>query len=669
MPLPGYLPPLLIGQTAFAAVAALHLLGLLQPLDLWAYDTGLARRADTAAVEERVVLVRAREPDLAVTGWPLTDRQFADLLEGIAAAGPAAVAVDIYRDWPVGTGAEALDAVLRAHPEILWIQRLRDESGHTIPPPPALRGTDRVGFADHVTDPDGVVRRGLLYLTDPEGNVAVGLGLAAALRLLARHGIAPRPNPDRPEVLTLGAARIPPLEPTDGAYAGVDAGGYQFMLDFAQGPEPFRSHSIPDALAGRIPREALAGRIVFVAITAESVRDDFRTPLGGFTFGSVLHAQTAAQLLRMAFGTTPPTAIIPDAAELAAIFLAGLAGSLAGLVRRGALAFALQAACGTAVIAGLWYAALAHQLWVPVAGPAAAWLGALGLVIAYLSWRERADREALMQLFAIHVAAPVAEELWRNRRSFMDGGRPRPQRLTATVLFSDIAGFTTVSERLSPEALNAWLHAYMDAMVPIVHAHGGVIMSFLGDGIFAVFGVPIARTTEAEIDRDAVQAVRAALAMEQALAPLNRRWQEEGLPPVEIRIGIHTGPLVAGSIGGLGHMEYTLTGDVVNTASRFESLAKTVDGDGRPVRILVGAATWDRLGDRFLGRAIGEVALKGKDQRVGVHQILGENPSPGKHRDTESPGRVTPFTAGARSRPNTPDTGETGRPTRKGSIT
>jgi adenylate cyclase len=514
-----------------------------------------------------------------------------------------------------------------------------------------------------------VVRRGLLYAADPAGIAATSLGTALALRLLARGGVVPGPDPSDPGRLRLGAATIPPLEPTDGAYGGIDARGFQVLLDYSGGRDPFRNVSIRDALDRRVPATDLEGRIVLVAVTADSVRDDFRTPLGGgFTYGVLIHAQTAAQLLRMADGTTPPTRFLPDAAEVALILAAGLAGSFAGLAPRGAALFAATAAAGAAALSLGWLGALLAYLWVPAAGPLAAWLASLGLASAYLSWRERADREALMQLFSIHVAAPVARELWLNREAFMAGGRPTPRRLTATVLFSDIAGFTPVSERLDPETLNTWLHAYMDAMVPIIHDHGGLIMSFLGDGIFAVFGVPVPRTAEAEIDRDAVQAVRAALAMEPALDALNRRWAEAGLPPVSIRVGIHTGSLMAGSIGGAGHMEYTLIGDVVNTAARLEAIAKSVGDDHRPIRIVVGAPTWDRLGDAFRGRPVGEVALKGKDQRVAVHLILGARSGAGKDTDPEPTGEVMRLTPVRRGPPDIQGPDAPRRPCRKGSL-
>jgi class 3 adenylate cyclase len=236
---------------------------------------------------------------------------------------------------------------------------------------------------------------------------------------------------------------------------------------------------------------------------------------------------------------------------------------------------------------------------------------------AHRSLRERADRRTLMHLFANHVSEPVAAAIWRERDTFMAGGRPRPQQLTATVLFSDIRGFTTVCEALPPEPLIRWLDSYLEAMTRLVIAHEGIVLRFVGDAVLAVFGVPVARTTRAEIDADAARAVRCALAMGRELEILNRRWQAEGLPPVVIRVGIHTGPLVAGSLGGVRHREYSLLGDTANTAARLEAHAKEVDGTTSAwSQVIVGETTWSAVSATLCGTAVGEIALRGKRNPV-----------------------------------------------------
>ena len=148
------------------------------------------------------------------------------------------------------------------------------------------------------------------------------------------------------------------------------------------------------------------------------------------------------------------------------------------------------------------------------------------------AWRGRADRRdrrALRALFSRFVSEPVVNEIMKERDLFMSGGRPRPQELTATVLYADVAGFTTICEGLAPEPLIAWLDRYIDTMAGVIMDHGGVLLRFIGDGILAVFGVPIPRRDEAAIALDANNAARCALAMERAMAEPERRVVRRGL--------------------------------------------------------------------------------------------------------------------------------------------
>jgi class 3 adenylate cyclase len=337
--------------------------------------------------------------------------------------------------------------------------------------------------------------------------------------------------------------------------------------------------------------------------------------------GVEIQAHILAQLL-----SQRRPARIGLAAEL---LLALVLGGLGGAIGASRLSPATQAGVslgGLAAYAGLAALAIAQAgVLLPLAGGSLALLGA-GAGVAGLSlWRERAERRTLQRLFARHVSAPVADEIWRERATFMAGGRPTPQELTATVLFSDIEGFTTVAERLGPVALMSWLEAYMDRMVGIVSDHKGVVLQFIGDALLAVYGVPVARTSEAEITADAVAAARTALAMGQAAEGLQAEFAARGLPPVHVRIGIQTGRLVVGSLGGSQRLEYALVGDTVNTASRLEALCKVLRGPGSgPCTIVVGDATQARLGPDFALQDIGEVALKGKTELVRAYELKSE---------------------------------------------
>jgi adenylate cyclase len=171
------------------------------------------------------------------------------------------------------------------------------------------------------------------------------------------------------------------------------------------------------------------------------------------------------------------------------------------------------------------------------------------------------------------------------------------------------------------------LETYLDVMSQQVMAYGGVINKYVGDAIMALFGVPIPHTSEAEISQDAVHAVQCALAMRRELRQLNRRWQEQQQPTIRMRVGIYTGPVVAGTVGSAERLEYTVNGDTVNTASRLESYGKetfAAEAVDSPCCILIGATTLHYLGQQFQTQYVGEVRLKGKEQTTTVYRVLGD---------------------------------------------
>jgi len=241
------------------------------------------------------------------------------------------------------------------------------------------------------------------------------------------------------------------------------------------------------------------------------------------------------------------------------------------------------------------------------------------------SEEERNQKKQLMQIFSCHVSDQVAEEMWRERAQFLNGSRPKPQQLTATVMFTDISGFTSISERLDPQVLFDWLNEYMEAMTKIVSEHRGMVNKYLGDALMVVFGTPVPRTTEEEIALDATRAADCALAMDEALKTLNSSFAKRGWPIIGARIGIFTGALAAGTLGSSQRMEYTVIGDAVNSAARLEQLrdVPAAEVPGSACRILIGESTFQHLGGRYKTRAIPSVLLKGKAESVSIHALEG----------------------------------------------
>jgi adenylate cyclase len=628
---------LFISSCVFLAIVGLRHAGSLESLELAAYDWFMRLGSDPSVQNPHVVMITISEPDIQKQGrWPFPDAALAQALSILLKSEPRAVGLDIFRDISVPPGEEQLNPILAENKHLIGVTKFGPGG---VPPPSVLRNTDQVGFNDILVDPGGIVRRALIFMDDG-GEVFFSFALRVALLYLEHEGIQPRPGATDPHHLRLGSMTILPFEPHDGGYVRADARGYQFLLDFRGFQGKFRSFSFTDLLSGKIARNALKDKIVLIGVVAQSVKDLFYTPLSrGFhsgqqTTGVQLHALTVSELLRFALLGEAPMRSLGERGEFSWIALWVVIGGAIALLVRSPWRFSICGLCGILALGVVCYLAFLKAYWVPSVPPAMGLLGSAGLMTAYLSNRERRERTLLMQLFSRNVSKDVAEMLWAKRDQFLDEGRPRSQKLTVTVLFSDLRGFTSVSEKMDPQDLMGWLNTYMESMAQLVMRHGGVIDDYAGDGIKANFGVPIPRTHEAEIHRDAMNAVDCALAMEEELHRLNELWGRKHLPPVGIRIGIFTGSAVVGLLGSSERMKYTTMGDTVNTASRLESYDKELAKES-PCRILVGESTLRCLNGRFKTEKVGEASLKGKSEKITLFRILGREPIPSTRREEE----------------------------------
>lgn len=626
----------LIGLAVFSAVIMGRGEGLFETLELTLYNYFLSAHLQPAP-DTRVTLVIVTEGDIQrLKSWPLTDDKLAEALSRIASYSPRAIGLDIYRDLPVPPGTGQLEEVLRANPNIFAVEKFGGRAEAGVAPPPILKGTERVGFNDMVVDRDGVLRRNLLFLDDGE-TVHFSFALRLALLYLEKEGVSPQPGDGDPQNLKLGNVTFIPLTGNEGGYVGADASGYQILHDFHGAP--FRVFTLDELMNGKAPASAFQDKLALFGVAADSVKDSFHTPLDttvagsldGGTPGVTAHAYAVSQFLRAALDGARPMLTMQKAPETIWTAFWTVTGGVLVAVTGSAWVFAALIVGGIAILTGSCWIAFSDGWWIPLAPPAIGFFSTATLSIAYIRSLEKAERAVLMRLFSTHVSKEVADHIWDRREEFAEGGKPIPRRLTATVLFTDLKGFSTISENWDPAELMEWLSEYMDAMSRIVDKNGGVVNKYIGDAVMAVFGAPLPSLSDEKIKLDAMKAVACGLAMEEELSRLNAEWARRGLPPAAMRVGIHTGPLVAGSLGGSDRMEYTVIGDTVNTASRLESFDKSVvdpENSDRVCRILVGETTLSLLDGAYKAKCVGEVSLKGKADKVTVYLITGKAETP-----------------------------------------
>jgi adenylate cyclase len=631
-----------IAFAVFASVGFARWLGWLEVPEFALYDHDLRVAAEHEIAEPPITLVLIGEDDIRRHGHPLRDETLRRLIDTVLAAGPRALAIDLYRDLPVppNPGRDAtgesrayrdLGATVRSDPRVFMIMKYPDPENDGTPPPQFLEGREQVGFADLAIDPDGVVRRGLLYLWEGETPI-LSISMQLASRFLAAEGIRPAADQDDAESMRLGPVSIPPLHANYGPYVRADDAGYQFLLDYQYGDRPFRSLSLSHVLDGAFDSESLRNRIVIVGTAARSVKDSFLTPIqarshGKTTYGVEIHAHVVDQLIRFARGISSPLVVPAWPVTYLSIALFAFLGAGLGLFGRSLFLQTTGLVLVSAVTVALGRWLFSAGYWVPVFPSLfAGWFGAAS-AIAVLSVLERAERQQIAGLFSRFQGHAVADEIWRRRSEFMGkGDRPLARTVMLTALMSDLEGYTTASEEMEPEELMSWINEYMSAMAELVEEYGGVVDDYAGDGVMANFGFPMPSESEHAISEDAERAVFCALAMGEMMRELNTSWEARGLRTGRCRIGICTGPAVVGCVGAKGNLKYTSVGDTVNTAARLEAFDKQDFIDEGPEvisRVLVSGETWRRTRGKFEIQELGARSLKGKRAPVKIYRVMG----------------------------------------------
>ncbi len=454
--------------------------------------------------------------------------------------------------------------------------------------------TSHFGTINAFPDADGVFRRvplvstikgtGLLFPTLALKAVEVAEG-AGNIEIVAQRGAL------LPERVRVGSYSLEP---------GLEAAS---LVDW-QGSVPTRS--IKDILEGQIPKEAIQDRIVFVAATAIGTHDLRTTAVGGSAPGVFIHATLAQNILDRRHLTRPPYVM---AIELVVFLVVGLVAGL-WMVRFHVLG---QLVTAFLMVLG-WLAFDRYVLFASglVAGAVAPVAQVFVTLLAVVIWRflvEEKKRRKTKRAFGQYLSPRVLELVLTNPDEYLKlGGR----RYEATVLFSDIRGFTTISESLSPEDLGALLNRYMTPMTEIVFAHEGTLDKYIGDAVMAFWGAPLVQQDHALL------ACRAALKMSSEVKALSQAFVADGLPNIAIGIGLSSGPMTVGNMGSDDHFAYTALGDRVNLGARLEGQTKEYGVD-----IIISEACHALVKSEMLCRELGGLRVKGKREPVQIYELLG----------------------------------------------
>jgi adenylate cyclase len=350
------------------------------------------------------------------------------------------------------------------------------------------------------------------------------------------------------------------------------------------------------------PPEAFAGKWVLVGLTAPGLLDLKASPMGGVYPGVEIHATLLDNLLQGDFLRTLP------GWALWVWALALVLAIAAAVIYFPRLSVTLAAFLGLLLLnVGLAVLAFWGGLWADPVLPGIALALSFGLATAYSYATEGRQKLYIRRMFGQYMSETVISHLLAHPEKLKLGG----ERRRVTLFFSDLAGFTTISERLDAETVVALLNDYLSAMTEIILEEEGTVDKFEGDAIMALWGAPLDQEDQAQ------RACRAALRQQAKLSELNRRFAGLDLPPLKMRIGLNTGDAIVGNLGSARRFDYTVIGDTVNLASRLEGLNKFY-GTG----IMASEATATECGEAVAFRELDLVAVKGKEQPVRVFEVV-----------------------------------------------
>ncbi|MFW6210788.1 MAG: CHASE2 domain-containing protein, partial [bacterium] len=456
------------------------------------------------------------------------------------------------------------------------------------PVPALMKNAYDTGIVHHVFDDDTHVRKSYMFL-DHGGNRYYSLSLKA---LGAYYGQKSDPMQINQRILRWGDIKLPLYK------------GNLFLINYAGPPGTFEQISFHDIYYGEADPELFKDKIVLIGSTAEILHDVFLAPFsekGNMMPGVEIHANVINTIMTENFMKQ-----MDDFSAFWLVLGIGLATSF--------LVFGIRTFAGLGILAAeitVYFMAsqwlfTEHNYIIRLVDPLFAMVLCYLSISTYKVGVEEKENKKIKNVFSKYVSKNLVEELLKNPEVKLGG-----EKKEVSILFSDIRGFTSMSENMEPEEVLDMLNEYLTEMTEVVFDSGGTLDKFIGDAVMALFGTPLYYKDHAS------RAVRAALMMKGKLAELNEKWEKEGKNRLKIGIGINSGVVVAGNMGSLKRMEYTVIGDNVNIASRLESLNKELGTE-----ILISEKTYEMVKDIVNVKKHTEIKVKGKTASMDVYEVI-----------------------------------------------
>ena len=377
--------------------------------------------------------------------------------------------------------------------------------------------------------------------------------------------------------------------------------------------DPARYVSAKDVLQGRVSRDRIEGKLVLIGTSAVGLLDVKTTPVEAAMPGVEVHAQVVESVLTQSLLTYPNYAI---GAELLVAVLGGLAIIIAAPMLRASTVTALGAILVTALIGASWYLYSQYNLLIDFTYPLVS-IGFVYLTLIFVNYfKEQQQRQQIRAAFGYYLSPALVEQLARSPEKLVLGGEERRM----TILFSDVRGFTTISEQYKhdPQGLTRLMNRFLTPLTNAIIERKGTIDKYIGDAIMAFWNAPL------DDSQQESNACEAALEMLTRAEKLNQEFKQEAdrnggkYMPLNVGIGLNTGPCVVGNMGSDFRFNYSVLGDTVNVASRLEARTK----DYR-IPIVIGAQTEQRAKDKFATMEIDRIQVKGKTEPETVFTVLG----------------------------------------------